>query len=155
MARRLALAAVGGLLIFAAPAQAGITPSQALPILNQWRTEGHVPTIPSFGSNYNDGCHKHNNYMAYPGHGLAHDETDMDVSHGYTAEGDSAGNNSVLAQPEGGPRIWEGSVYHRVGILQPRMTTSGWAASHGYTCMRTNDVLRTGINTDPVTTHPW
>jgi hypothetical protein len=84
--------------------------------------------------------------------GLQHDEDPKNP--GYTTDGDAAGNSSVLAQPEGTPRIWEGSVYHRMGILNPRIQSSGWAATEGFTCMQIFD-LRNGINTDPVTTHPW
>src|SRR4051812_8788159 len=151
MARRLALAAIGGLLLFAAPAQAGLTPEQALPILNQWRTEAHLPTLPSFDSAENTGCAHHNHYMAL-NDGLQHDETNGNP--GYTVDGDTAGNASVLAQPEGTPRIWEGSVYHRMGILNPRITKSGWAATEGFTCMQIFD-LRNGNGSDPVSTHPW
>lgn len=150
MVRRLALAAVGGLLVFAAPAYAGLTPDQALPILNQWRAEAHLPAV-TFDSAKNTGCAHHNHYMTLNG-GLQHDEVQGNA--GYTTDGDAAGNSSVLAQPEGTPRIWEGSVYHRMGILNPRIQSSGWAATEGFTCMQIFD-LRNGINTDPVTTHPW
>src|SRR4051794_37775501 len=102
MARRLALAAVGGLLVFAAPAYAGLTPQQALPILNQWRTEAHLPTLAQFDSAENTGCAHHNHYMANNG-GLVHDEEDSNPYR--TPDGDAAGNASVLAQPEGTPRI--------------------------------------------------
>lgn len=151
MARRLALAAVGGLLVFAAPASAGISSSQALTELNQWRAETHLPAVGSMDPAKNTGCAHHNHYMALNG-GLQHDE---DTSKpGYTVDGDTAGNGSVLAQPEGHPKIWEGSVYHRMGILNPRMQTSGWAATEGFTCMYIFD-RRDGNGTDPVTTHPW
>jgi hypothetical protein len=155
MVRRLALAAVGGLLIFAAPAYAGISASEALTILNQWKAQAGEPAVSEMDPAWSDGCDKHNNYMAQDNHGLTHYETDTNPAHGYTAEGADAGANSVLASPQGTPRIWEGSVYHRVAILQPRMTKSGWAASHGYTCMRTLDTLRMGLNGEPVKTYPW
>jgi hypothetical protein len=150
MARRLALAAVGGLLLFAAPAQAGLTPDQALPILNQWRSDAHLPTV-TFDSAKNDGCAKHNHYMTQNG-GLQHDE--LPGNPGYTNEGDLAGNQSVLAQPEGTPRIWDGSVYHRMGILNPRIVNSGWAATEGFTCMHIFN-LREGQAGEPVKTYPW
>jgi hypothetical protein len=150
MARRLALAAACCFLLAAAPAQAGLTPSEALPILNEWRTEAHLPTV-TFDSAKNDGCAKHNHYMALNG-GLQHDETSGNP--GYTVEGDTAGNQSVLAQPEGNPRIWDGSVYHRMGILNPRIIDSGWAATEGFTCMHIFN-LRTGVNNEPVKTYPW
>jgi len=157
MARRLALAAVGGLLAFAAPAQAGLTPDQALPILNQWRTQAHESTIPAFDSAQNTGCAHHNHYMAVNGNQLTHNE--QMGNPGYTSDGAAAGANSVLALPEGTPRVWEGSVYHRIGVLQPRLVNSGWDASEGFTCMQigVNNLgdLRTGNPSDPVTTHPW
>jgi hypothetical protein len=151
MARRLALAAACCFLLAASPAWAGLTPEQALPILNQWRTEAHLPTLPAFDSAENTGCAHHNHYMALNG-GLQHDE--VPGNPGYTSDGDAAGNSSVLAQPEGTPRVWEGSVYHRMGILNPRITKSGWAATEGFTCMQIFD-LRNGNGSDPVTTHPW
>jgi hypothetical protein len=150
MARRLALAAVGGLLAFAAPAQAGLTPEQALPILNQYRAQAHLPAL-TFDSAKNTGCAHHNHYMTLNG-GLQHDETPGNP--GYTNDGDLAGNASVLAQPEGTPRIWDGSVYHRMGILNPRIIDSGWAASEGFTCMQISN-LRNGTNTESVKTYPW
>jgi hypothetical protein len=150
MARRLALAAVGGLLAFAAPAQAGMTPSQALPILNQWRTEAKLPRL-TFAAVKNRGCAHHNHYMKLNG-GLQHDE--VPGRPGYTTDGDLAGNRSVLAQPEGTPRIWDGSVYHRMGILNPRIRESGWASSEGFSCMQIFD-LRTGNPSAPVRTYPW
>jgi hypothetical protein len=152
MARRLVLAAACCFLLAAAPAQAGLSPSQALPILNQWRSEAHLPTLPAFDSAENDGCAKHNHYMALNGNQLTHEETNGNP--GYTTEGATAGAQSVLAQPEGTPRIWEGSVYHRMGILNPRMTKSGWAATEGFTCMRIFD-LRNGNGSEPVKTYPW
>ena len=85
MARRLALAAIGGLLVLAAPAQAGLTPEQALPILNQWKTQAHEPTIPSFDSAENTGCQHHNHYMALNGGQLTHEEDP--AKPGYTAGG--------------------------------------------------------------------
>src|SRR5438067_13025119 len=98
MARRLALAAVGGLLVFAAPAQAGLTPDQALPILNQWRAQAHESAVPSFDSAQNTGCAHHNHYMANNGNQLTHTE-DMGNLY-YTPDGAAAGANSVLAIPD-------------------------------------------------------
>ncbi|HKP90983.1 MAG TPA: CAP domain-containing protein [Thermoleophilaceae bacterium] len=149
MARRLALAAVGGLLVFAAPAQAGISPEQALPILNQYRARTGLPAL-TFDSAKNDGCAKHNHWMA--ANGLAHDEPDGSTN--YTPEGDAAGNQSVLAQPEGDPTLWDGSVFHRVGILNPRIIDSGWAASEGFACMHILN-QRNGDPSEPFKSYPW
>jgi hypothetical protein len=150
MARRLALAAACCFLLAAAPAQAGLSPSQALPILNQWRAEAKLPAV-TFDAAKNDGCAKHNHYMALNG-GLTHEE--QSGNPGYTTEGDAAGRQSVLAQPEGTPRIWDGSVYHRMGILNPRIVDSGWAATEGFACMHIFN-LRNGVNSEPVKTYPW
>jgi hypothetical protein len=152
MARRLALVAVGGLLVFAAPAQAGISPGAALKVLNQWKRQAHEPTIPAMDPAENTGCAHHNHYMKLNGGQLTHSEESGKP--GYTNDGAAAGAHSVLAEPEGTPRVWEGSVYHRMGILNPRMTKSGWAASEGFTCMQIFD-LRDGQAGEPVKTYPW
>jgi hypothetical protein len=152
MVRRLALAAVGGLLAFAAPAQAGISPGAALKVLNQWKRQAHEPTVPAMDPAESTGCAHHNHYMKLNGGQLTHYEESGKP--GYTNDGAAAGAHSVLAIPEGTPRIWEGSVYHRIGILQPRLTKSGWAASEGFTCMQTQD-LRTGTAGAPVRAYPW
>ena len=152
MARRLALAAIGGLLVFAAPAQAGITADQALTILNQIRASTGIPAVQAMDASKNDGCAKHNHYMALNGGQLTH--TEMNGNPGYTPEGADAGSKSVLAEPEGTPQIWLDSVYHRVGILQPRLSHSGFAASEGFTCMWTiEDVTNNTVPT--VKTYPW
>jgi hypothetical protein len=154
MGSRLVVAAVGGLLLLASasPAQAGISPSEALTILNQWRAEAHVPAVGSMDPAKNTGCDHHDNYMHLNGDQLTHSEESGKP--GYTSDGAAAGASSVLAFTESTPRIWESAVYHRMGILQPRLTTSGWAASHNFTCMQTID-LPTGTAGTPVTTHPW
>src|SRR5438067_11111935 len=99
MARRLALAAVGGLLAFAAPTQAGLTPDQALPILNQRRTQAHESTIPAFDAAQNTGCAHHNHYMAVNGNQLTH--SDQMGNRVYTSDGAAPGAHTVLALPEG------------------------------------------------------
>lgn len=153
MRSRIALAGTVAAFVFspvAAPAHAGIAPSEALTILNQWRAQTGIPAVQGMDADKNDGCAKHNHYMAL--NGLGHDEENGKP--GYTAAGDAAGNQSVLAMPEGTPRVWEDSVYHRIGVLQPRLVRSGFWASEGFTCMWTLDEVRlTGVPS--VKAYPW
>jgi hypothetical protein len=153
MGSRLVTAAAGGLMLLAlaAPAQAGISPDEAFSILNQWRAEAKVPPVGSFTPAKNSGCDKHNNYMQQNNQ-LTHSE-EMGKP-GYTDEGATAGARSVLAFGEHTPRVWESAVYHRMNVLHPRLVESGWAASHGYTCLQTIE-LADGNPATPVTTHPW
>src|SRR5205085_10093176 len=110
-----AVAAVCALAIAAAPSTAAsITPDQPFTELTQWRAQTSLPAVGTLDPAKSDGCKKHNSYMAQNGHTLTHFE--QSGNKGYTPEGDAAGQASVLAMPEGGPRIWEGSVYHRMGL---------------------------------------
>ncbi|MEA2309333.1 MAG: hypothetical protein QOI65_1619 [Thermoleophilaceae bacterium] len=150
--RRLAAAAaaVAALALAAAPA-AATTPSEALTILNQLRGSTGIPAVQSMDAAKNDGCAKHNHYMAQ-NNTLTH--TEENGNPGYTPEGANAGSKSVLAQPQSDPTIWVDSVFHRIGMLQPRLIHSGFAASEGYTCMWTiEDVSNTTIPS--VKTYPW
>src|SRR3954454_14838360 len=97
-----AAAAVAALALTAAPAQAGITPDQALTILNQLRGSTGIPAVQGMDADKNTRCQHHNHWMSL--NGLGHDEANG--SNGYTLDGDAAGNQSVLAAPEGTPTIW-------------------------------------------------
>jgi hypothetical protein len=151
--RRLAAAgaaAVAALAFAAAPA-AATTPDEALAILNQLRGSAGIPLVQGMDADKNTGCAHHNTWMAH--HGLAHDEPDTSDPY-YTADGDAAGNQSVLAQPQSVPTVWLDSVFHRVGMLQPRLYRSGFAANDGFTCMYTlKEVSNTTIPT--VKAYPW
>jgi hypothetical protein len=138
-------------LAFAAAPAAATTPDEALAILNQLRTSTGIPAVQGMDADKNTGCAKHNHYMAVNGT-LTH--TEESGKPGYTPEGAAAGNQSVLAQPQGDPTIWLDSVFHRIGMFQPRLYRSGFAASEGYTCMWTiKEVSNTTVPS--VKTYPW
>jgi hypothetical protein len=149
-----ALAAAAVLASAAAPAQAGLSPSQALTVANAWRAAAHEPGIATMDPSLNDGCAKHNNYMAQNGGQLTHFEDPSKP--GYTSEGSDAGQRSVLAIPEGDPHIWEQGVYHRLAVLQPRLRTSGFDTSHGFSCMQIRGIDDSpGTRTSTLSLYPW
>jgi hypothetical protein len=116
-------------------AHAALTPDQALSELNAWRAQASLPAVTSMYGPYNDACHAHNLYMQQNGFG--HYETQG--APGYTAAGADAGLASDLFYTSGGsagPRIFDGAVYHRVSLLEPRLRTSGWDATGTYGCLR-------------------
>ena len=136
--RKLLLFLCAGL-VLAGGAQSSTTPSptpaQAFSDLNLWRAQAGEPRVLRFTSAYNAGCALHDHYMNLLG-GLTHPKTPGRP--GYTAAGADAGPNSVLAEPEGLPlATWVDAVYHRMGVLQPRLRVSGFAATEGYVCLRT------------------
>lgn len=149
-----AFAAAAALAAAPATADAGISPSQALTVANAWRAAAHEPGIAAMDPSLNDGCHNHNSYMAQNGGQLTH--TEQPGNPGYTDSGAQAGMSSVLAIPEGDPRIWEQGVYHRMAVLQPRLRTSGFDASQGFTCMQIRGIDDSpATHTAGLTLYPW
>jgi hypothetical protein len=74
--------------------------------------------------------------MAQNGRVLSHTETQGDA--GYTVNGAVAGANSLLATGQVLPsHAWSDTLYHRLAMLAPRLSVSGYDASSGFTCMRT------------------
>lgn len=149
------LAAALALAVWApASALAGISPAQALTVANQWRGEAHLPAIATMDPGLNDGCKKHDSYMSQNGGQLTHFE--QSGNPGYSSEGEQAGLSSVLATPEGDPRIWDQGVYHRLAVLQPRLRTSGFDASQGFTCMQIRGIDDSAAtHTAGLTLYPW
>ena len=139
----------------ASPTQS-LSPSRALSDLNLWRAEAAVPPVLRFSAANNNGCALHERYLAMVGT-LAHPE--QPGLPGYTAAGADAGLNSVLAEPAGLPKeTWVDAVYHRMSVLQPRLRVSGFAASDGYTCLRTGgSAIDDSISarTKTLTLYPW
>ena len=132
------------------------TPAQALADLNQWRAEAGEARVLRFTAAYDSGCAGHDHYMNLLGH-LIHPEDPSQP--GYTPASADAGVNSVLAEPEGLPKAtWVDSVYHRMGVLQPRLRISGFAASEGYVCLRTGGPAiddSPSARTSKLTLYPW
>jgi hypothetical protein len=142
----LALSAVA--LAGAQGATAAPTPGAALTDLNQMRAEAGLAPVDSMRDDWNDGCAKHNRYESHSG-GLAHSEDHSSAY--YTPEGEEAAQNSVLSGGESLPRAaWVDAVYHRSGLLQPRLRVSGFDASAGNTCMR----IYGGIDDSPAARTP-
>jgi len=131
----LALLLAGTLLIGAAPASADSipSPSQAVQELNQWRGEGGVPPV-SEDPEQSEGCKAQANYYRL-NHQMGHFE-DPSLP-GYTPAGAKAAASSVLsvAGAEDGPFTWESAVYHRAGLLNPRLVTTGFWAEFELGCM--------------------
>ena len=132
------------------------TPAQAFNDLNVWRAQAGEPRVLRFTSAYDTGCELHDNYMNLLGR-LTHPE--VAGRPGYTAGGADAGPNSVLAEPEGLPEAtWVDAVYHRMGVLQPRLRVSGFAATDGYVCLRVGGPAvdnSAAARTANLTLYPW
>lgn len=128
--------AVGGVVAIG-PAWADSTPSseQAVQMLNEWRARIGVQPV-AHDPVQSDGCRQHANYYGLNPDTSGHFE---DPSRpGYTPEGDAAAASSVLSygsSSDEGPYAWEGAVYHRTSILNPRLTTTGYWGEHDLACM--------------------
>jgi hypothetical protein len=133
--RALALLLLVSLLAGAAGARADSTPSpaQAVQELNQWRAEvGVLPVTED--PEQSEGCRAHADYYRL-NHQTGHYE-DPSLP-GYTPAGAKAAASSVLAYggAGNGPFAWESAVYHRAGLLNPRLVTTGFWAEFGLGCM--------------------
>jgi hypothetical protein len=126
---------------------AALTPDDGLNDLNALRTSvGETPV--TLYAPWNTGCDHANAYTETTGD-LTHDEDPSKP--GYTADGSDAAGNSVLSGGEFLPHdAWVGAPLHRSGILQPRLAVTGYAASHGNTCMRTGNTNSTSQNGEPL-----
>ena len=153
MQRRSSLALLGAL-AFASPAAAGPTPEQALQVVNAWRASAGVPPIARFDPAFNEGCRLHDAYMGR-NHYIGH--TEDPAKPGYTEAGRDAAGSSVLAGGESDPKgAWEDAVFHRTGVLNPRLLVSGFDASSGYSCMKIFGAGETRAeHPDRVTLYPW
>lgn len=134
---RLAFAAVlAPALVSASPdvSTASISPAQARLDLNNLRMQTGMAPLRRFRAKLNRGCRMHNRYMSATGE-FGHVERRS--SHFYTFRGARAARRSVIAMPQALPSsAWGDSVYHRMAMLHPRLRTSGYAASRGFTCMQ-------------------
>lgn len=137
---------VASLLAGAGAARADSTPSpaQAVQELNQWRAEVGVLPV-SEDLEQSEGCRAHANYYRL-NHQMGHYE-DPSLP-GYTSAGEKAAASSVLSYGGAmdGPFTWEDAVYHRAGLLNPRLVTTGFWAEFELGCMGvfgTDDVRTT------------
>jgi hypothetical protein len=110
-------------------------PDQAVAELNLWRAQlgesaVSTTTVPA----WNTGCQHHDNYESLNGATLTH--TEAMGNPGYTTDGAQAASDSVLAESGGeagdallpGP-TWDGGVFHRADLLQPRLGQVGFDSS--------------------------
>jgi hypothetical protein len=157
----LALVAIGAPAAFAAP-----TPEAAVAELNTWRAELGLGGLSTLSPAWSTGCAHHDNYEHVNGNSLTHVEVEGHA--GYTTDGAEAGADSVLADSFSSPSptpdaallpgpTWDGAVFHRAALLQPRLTQTGFDSTAfqegstfwSFTCMRTqgdgaiDDSLRT------------
>jgi hypothetical protein len=154
--RVLSTAAV--LLAFAFPAAASAstpTAEQAFAELNAWRALAGESPVRTLDPAMSEGCRLHNAYMALNG------QTHYEVagSPGYTEAGRRAGASSVIAGgPQGPYGAWDDAVYHRMSLLHPRLVSTGFDSSSGFTCMSTLTPWRSddpSVRTATLTAYPW
>jgi hypothetical protein len=128
------------------------TPAQAVADLNAWRAQVGVDPV-THAAAKSEGCRLHAEYWRR-NHVMGHFE---DPSRpGYTAAGDEAAASSVLyyGRTPSGPRDWEMMPYHRTGLLDPRLRSTGYWGEFGLGCMNVVDV-DIQRSTPSVTTYSW
>ena len=113
--------------------------------LNRWRiSSGITPVALSYSQSV--GCQLHANYLFNNRIDLAvagltaHNE----IAHlpGYTAEGEAAGQASVIYQgvePAEAIEGWMQTFYHRLGLMDPNLSSIGFGSSGEYQVM---DIIR-------------
>src|SRR3954467_6439438 len=121
-----ALAAAG-----AAVAGSGAAPGTILAALNSQRTTNGIPGPLRENMNWSEKCAKHIAYMGSTGT-LGHSEDPSSAA--YSADGNWAGENSVLAQgtswPGGDP--FASAPIHLIQLLSPELRQVGIGASSGF-----------------------
>lgn len=128
------------------------SPDRAVEMLNEWRALVGVPAV-SHDPAQSAGCAAHAEYYRLT-HETGHGEDPSKP--GYSAAGAKAAATSVLTYGGGerGPLEWENAVYHRAGLLNPRLATTGFWNEYGLGCMGTlsTDDSRT---TTTLTSYPY
>ncbi len=137
-----------GLALFAASGHGASDPlpRQAVEQLNAWRGIVGVGPV-THDAALDAGCRRHADYYRVNPTHLGHREEPG--ADGYTAAGDRAARSSVLSFGDAlgtGIRAWEPGPYHRIALLDPRLTSTGFWSEFGLSCMavtRVTDELRT------------
>jgi hypothetical protein len=126
-----ALAAAG-----AAAAGSGAASGTILAALNSQRTANGIPGHVKENSSWSEKCARHIAYMGSTGT-LGHSEDP--ASPAYSAAGNWAGENSVLAAgtswPSGNP--FANAPLHLIQLLSPELRQVGVEASSGFVCVTT------------------
>lgn len=126
--------AIGGAL--APAARADLSSAEIVHLLNLQREANGIPGGLLERADWSAACSRHNYYEAQTGQ-FGHEEDPS--SPYYSAEGDWAGRNSVIAYgaswSSGNP--WEDAPIHLLQMLAPQMSETGAAESYGHNCLTT------------------
>lgn len=143
LSRALTLAAVAAAFAAASIAQSAVAASRpssakAVEMLNEWRAKVGVPPVAE-DPIQSSGCQKNANYVRLNG---PSGHFQFPGNPGYTEEGNAAAQSSVLAYEYDsmGPYTWEEAVYHRAGLLHPRLVTTGFWSEFSSQCMGTHGI---------------
>jgi hypothetical protein len=133
----LSLVAVALVAAGAATAGSGATRSGALlAVLNAQRAANGIPGHVQENPSWSQKCARHIAYMGSTGT-FSHSEDPS--SPAYSADGNWAGQNSVLAQgsrwPTGGP--FASAPIHLIQLMSPELRQVGVEATSGYVCVTT------------------
>jgi hypothetical protein len=146
----LTLAGLASVAWLSAPRADAVPASKANALWNKQRQMHGIPAGLANRAALNEGCRKHDNYMAQ--NGLTHFEEEGKP--GYTPEGDLAGRSSVLGQ--GGPawstlnrNPWENAPIHLAQMLDPSLKFTGFDESQGFKCATTLSMYIQGYGPRP------
>jgi hypothetical protein len=124
----------------AARADSAPSPAAAVDELNVWRALVGVEPV-TLDDGLSAGCRNHASYLRV--NPLARGHAESTSAPGYSAAGDLAARTSVLAYGPGpvtGPEVWEPTPYHRMALLDPRLSTTGFWSEFGLTCMNVDSL---------------
>lgn len=131
-----ALAATAGGFSTASVAMADLNSAEIVHLLSLQREANGIPGGLSERADWSAACASHNYYEAQTGE-FGHEENPS--SPYYSAEGDWAGENSVIAfgasWSDGNP--WEDAPIHLLQMLAPQLSETGAAESFGHNCLTT------------------
>ena len=151
VALTLALGALVAVALHLAPRADAVTAVKAHTLWNKQRKMHGLPAGLVNRAALNDGCRKHNNYMA-ENNELTHFEDE--TKPGYTPEGDTAGRSSVLGI--GSPpwntltrNPWENAPIHLAQMLDPSLKYTGYDESQNYECATTLSMYIQGYGPRP------
>ena len=134
-------------------------PADALSLLNAYRAAAGQQPVADMLPAWNQACANH---VAYETQNNVLTHIESSSAPGYSADGAWAGTSAVLSSGRGNPTMWDGGVYHRLGVLAPRLRHSGWAVGASeFSCMIVHGsdanaaALDATAGTPGLTLHPW
>src|SRR5438105_11356649 len=120
----------------AASAGSGAAPGTILAALNSQRTANGIPGRLKENLSWSQKCARH---IAYMGSTHTFSHTEDPANPAYSADGNWAGENSVLAEgsswPNGNP--FANAPIHLIQLMSPELRQAGIDAASGYVCMTT------------------